>query len=255
MAKKSRSEPLKPPSITKVDGRKRLTKLIERGEALLAQRPLKEGQQDIWSTLCIETLEATFGEGSSHIYTFIGPVQVRVSSGDDSYDYYAEKRDAEGLSRQIGVLKSLVDQIDLEIGFEEPVKQDAPDFWSDIHPTIVRVAKGRYGAGQFADAVEAAFKEINNLIKDHVKRKTGNELDGASLMNTAFSPNSPVIVLDDVNTKAGQDTQLGYMQIYAGSMTGIRNPKAHANITINDIRARHFLYLASLLLYRFDERL
>ena len=36
-------------------------------------------------------------------------------------------------------------------------------------------------------------------------------------------------------------------------MTGIRNPKAHSNITIDPLRAIHFLYLASLLMYRIDE--
>jgi uncharacterized protein (TIGR02391 family) len=74
-------------------------------------------------------------------------------------------------------------------------------------------------------------------------------------MNKAFSPNNPLVVLDDLSTASGRDVQLGYMQLYAGSMTGVRNPKAHANVTIDDVRARHFLYLASLLAYRFDERL
>jgi len=45
------------------------------------------------------------------------------------------------------------------------------------------------------------------------------------------------------------------MQIYAGAMIGIRNPKAHANITIDAKRAKHHLHLASLLAYCFDERL
>jgi len=45
------------------------------------------------------------------------------------------------------------------------------------------------------------------------------------------------------------------MQLFAGSMTGIRNPKAHGNVTIDVVRAKHFLYLASLLTYRFEERL
>jgi hypothetical protein len=35
---------------------------------------------------------------------------------------------------------------------------------------------------------------------------------------------------------------------------GIRNPKAHANITITPERAIHFLFLASLLLFKIDER-
>jgi hypothetical protein len=44
------------------------------------------------------------------------------------------------------------------------------------------------------------------------------------------------------------------MQIFAGAMTGIRNPKAHANIIIDSNRAIHFLFLASLLMYVIDEK-
>jgi hypothetical protein len=61
--------------------------------------------------------------------------------------------------------------------------------------------------------------------------------------------------LDDLSSVSGQDIQKGYMQIFAGAMTGIRNPKAHANITITPERAIHLLYLARLLLSKVDERL
>ncbi|MGA3284750.1 MAG: TIGR02391 family protein, partial [Verrucomicrobiota bacterium] len=76
-----------------------------------------------------------------------------------------------------------------------------------------------------------------------------------SLMRTAFSANNPVIVLDDLSTDSGKNIQQGYMDIFAGSMTGIRNPKAHGNVQIDSKRAIHMLFLASHLLYIFDERL
>jgi uncharacterized protein (TIGR02391 family) len=228
--------------------------LIERGEALLAQRPLKEGQEDVWSASCIETIQAAFGEDTSHTNTFIGAIQVAFSDGSDSYDHYAEARDAERIKRRVGVLSTLIEQIELEIGFAEPPKPQLP-FWDDIHPSIARVAHPRYDAGNFADCVEAALKEINTIIKEHVRRRTGQELDGAALMQKAFSPNGPLVILDDLGTESGRNVQQGYMQIYAGAMIGIRNPKAHANVVIDESRARHFLYLASLLACRFDERI
>ena len=44
------------------------------------------------------------------------------------------------------------------------------------------------------------------------------------------------------------------MEIFAGAMTGIRNPKAHSNIIdIDEKRAIHLIYLASLLMYKLDE--
>ena len=127
------------------------------------------------------------------------------------------------------------------------------DFWSVIHKDIIRVAKSKFEDGYYADAVESAFKEINQHVKEIVKNKTGKELDGASLMCKAFSERNPVIVLENLSSETGRNIQKGYMQIFAGAMTGIRNPKAHENIAISKERATHFIFLASLLMYRLDE--
>ena len=97
------------------------------------------------------------------------------------------------------------------------------------------------------------MKEINSYVKNIVKKKRGEELDGAKLMNTAFSPDKPVITLDDLSTVTGKNIQQGYMQIFVGSMIGIRNPKAHENINIDKKRAIHFIFLASLLMSKLDE--
>jgi len=96
---------------------------------------------------------------------------------------------------------------------------------------------------------------VNSSVKNIVRRKTGNELDGASLMRTAFSPKNPIIVLDDLSTKSGKNIQQGYMEIFSGAMIGIRNPKAHENMQIKEIPARHRIYLASLLMTKIDERI
>jgi uncharacterized protein (TIGR02391 family) len=127
------------------------------------------------------------------------------------------------------------------------------DFWPLIHPKVRALAKERFLSKHYADAVESAFKALNAEIRDRVRTKTGEELDGASLMNKTFSPNAPILVLDDLTTKSGRDTQLGYMQIFAGSMTGIRNPKAHDILQITPERAIHFLFLVSLLWGKLDE--
>ncbi len=126
-------------------------------------------------------------------------------------------------------------------------------FWDQIHPKVQELAKPRFEIGHYADAIESALKELNSIVKKKVREVTGEELDGSSLMNRAFSPNNPIIMLDDLDTNSGKDIQKGYMQIFAGTMTGIRNPKAHDNITIDHRRAVHLLYLVSLLFYKLDE--
>lgn len=127
------------------------------------------------------------------------------------------------------------------------------EFWTGIHPKITEIARPRFTAGHLADAVEASFKEINDRVKSSVKSRTGKEIDGAPLMQQAFSVNTPIITLADMSSTSGRDEQQGYMGIFAGSMTGIRNPKAHSNIVIDEKRATHLLYLASLLMYKLDE--
>lgn len=141
----------------------------------------------------------------------------------------------------------------LEDARSRPEDNSSADFWSLLHPSIVTVARARFDANQFADAVEAALKEVNSIVKARMRRAGRGEMDGAQLMNAAFSPNAPVIVLDDLGTESGKQAQQGYMQIFAGAMTGIRNPKAHENISITPERAIHHLFLASLLLSKLDE--
>jgi uncharacterized protein (TIGR02391 family) len=126
---------------------------------------------------------------------------------------------------------------------------DMGEVWPLLHPDIAEIAEPRFSAGCYADAVEAALK----CISEQVRARTGIDEDGSSLMNGAFSPNAPKLVLGDVNSFTGRAMQQGYMQIFAGTMTGIRNPKAHGNVQIDAIRCIHFLFLASLLAYKLDE--
>jgi uncharacterized protein (TIGR02391 family) len=126
---------------------------------------------------------------------------------------------------------------------------DMDEIWSLLHPAVSAIAEPRFAAGHYADAVEASLK----YISEQVRAKSGLDDDGSSLMNMAFSPNAPKLVLGDVQTLTGRSMQQGYMQIFAGAMTGIRNPKAHGNVGIDAIRCIHFLFLASLLACKLDE--
>ncbi|MCZ2155302.1 MAG: TIGR02391 family protein [Bryobacterales bacterium] len=127
------------------------------------------------------------------------------------------------------------------------------DPWGLLHANVVTVAKSRFDSGHYADSVEAALKDLNDRVRNIVKNHTGTERDGADLMNFAFSPNDPVIKLDNLESASGRDIQKGYMLIFSGSMTGIRNPKAHDNLTITLQQAIHLLFLASLLHRKLDD--
>jgi uncharacterized protein (TIGR02391 family) len=106
------------------------------------------------------------------------------------------------------------------------------EFWRLINSKIVHVTRKKFESGFYSDAIESALKEINSTVKEITKQKTGDELDGSNLMQRAFSLTNPVIELDDLSTESGRNVQKGFLQIFAGAMTGIRNPKAHDNTDI-----------------------
>jgi uncharacterized protein (TIGR02391 family) len=154
---------------------------------------------------------------------------------------------------KIKLLEEFKRRIDAHLAEPFAIQNEQPsDFWELIHPEIVAVTKTRFETGHYADCAESAFKQINFCVKEIVKRNTGRELDGADLMRQAFSPNKPIITIETLATESGKNVQQGFMDIFAGSMTGIRNPKAHAVIDIGKERAIHFIFLASLLMDTID---
>lgn len=216
-----------------------------------------DAQVDLAESNIRNTVMEIFGENSpeyrEHGYITIWEGGYVINEPD----YILQKKFSDGLPRTLTILRGLISRLEEKRDDLGGIAHQTSlsDFWSDIHPKITAVARPRYDSEHYADAVEAALKEINSIVKDIVKRKTGNELDGASLMRTALTPSSPIICLDDLSTETGKNIQQGYMEIFAGAMTGIRNPKAHGNIKIKENRARHFIYLASLLMHKIDERI
>ena len=132
---------------------------------------------------------------------------------------------------------------------------NSSSIWDNIHPQIASVTKERFDVGHYADAVEAAFKEINVRVKTIYKERALEEKDGARLMQSAFSPNNPIIKIGDISTETGRDIQQGYMEMFSGAMKGIRNPKAHNNQTISKADAIRKLHFASMLMHKLDNEL
>jgi uncharacterized protein (TIGR02391 family) len=102
-----------------------------------------------------------------------------------------------------------------------------------LDPELRTTCRSLFANGHYAMSVEEAFKYVNNLVK----HRTGLPADGADLMNRALSLGNPVLKLSDLKTVSQRDQQLGYMQMLAGAMTGIRNPRAHEHRYLDEPQA------------------
>jgi len=120
----------------------------------------------------------------------------------------------------------------------------------NFHPRIVKASRSLFRTKHYPEAILNAFKCIEILTK----KKSGVQGIGADLMHRVFNEKNPVIKINQMQQDFEIDEQMGFRFIYAGSMTGIRNPKAHAEVPQKDpYRTLEYLSLASLLAKRLDE--
>ena len=118
-----------------------------------------------------------------------------------------------------------------------------------LHREIARQASQLYLDGHYSNAVEAAVKALNGLVR----LRSGLEIDGAPLMEKAFSPGNPVLKFNGLTGQSDRDEQKGFMQLFAGSVSGLRNPRAHGFLKDDPERALEFIAFVSLLAKLLDE--
>lgn len=144
---------------------------------------------------------------------------------------------------------------EIMIAIKQPALDSQSEIWKNIHPMIKKVSKTLYEDGHPAESAENAFKEINSRVKKLFALRCPNKKvpDGAAVMTTVFSDNEPLIEFGERTSESGQNVQKGFMMMLAGAMTGLRNPKAHDNLTISEEDAMRQLMFASMLMYKIDE--
>jgi uncharacterized protein (TIGR02391 family) len=157
-----------------------------------------------------------------------------------------------GRDHTVAVLKSAIQRL------EEKLSDAAEDNTDsvlrayeglDLHPEIARAASDLYRNGHYANAIEDAVKALNNLVR----LRSGLELDGATLMETAFSPKNPKLRFNDLSDPTNHDEQRGFMMMFSGAVAGLRNPRAHRLIQGDPERALEFIAYVSLLAKLLDE--
>ena len=119
-----------------------------------------------------------------------------------------------------------------------------------LHVDVRTVAEPYLSGGHPEVAIFEAFKAVNN----RVKKMTGSQEDGQSLMAHAFADANPPLLLADLSHQTGRNIQSGYRFLFMGAVQGLRNPDAHEQFApLDENEALERLAFASMLMRRLDE--
>ena len=120
----------------------------------------------------------------------------------------------------------------------------------NVHPDIAVVSLRLFDDGHYSQATFEAFKLLDNKVKE----VSGIDESGFKLMMAAFDEKKPKIQLTDLATTSDIDEQGGFRFIFAGSMSGIRNPRGHEIRTDPIDMCLDHLSVASVLLRALEQR-
>jgi uncharacterized protein (TIGR02391 family) len=133
---------------------------------------------------------------------------------------------------------------------EDHVTQIHPFDERNIHPDISSVSIKLFDDGHYSQSTFEAFKFLDNKVK----AISGINESGYKLMMEAFNEGNPKIRLNDLSSTSEKDEQVGFRFMFAGSMSGIRNPRGH-EIKLDPIdKCLDHLSLASVLLRTLEDR-
>lgn len=113
----------------------------------------------------------------------------------------------------------------------------------DLHPEIARAASDLYRDGYYANAIEDSVKALNAFVR----LRSGLDEDGDTLMRKAFTPHGPVLAFNALADDSDRNEQKGFMELFAGAVAGLRNPRAHKIVKDDPERALEFIAFVSLL--------
>ena len=122
-----------------------------------------------------------------------------------------------------------------------------------VNESLREKTRELYFDGHYTRVIEEAFKLIDNLVKEKASIAPSSSLTGSKLMQMAFSRERPLLRLNQGSSASEADEQLGYMQLFAGCMTGVRNPRAHdANWKDFKMQALQLLVFAEHLIEKVE---
>jgi uncharacterized protein (TIGR02391 family) len=241
------------------DFKEKVTKIEDEFEALKRGASLTLIEQGIAD---VSEIEGFKFENATDYFNTLNPTtyMTRDSAAITSGRYIAPHIYFEAVAMSALGIEGQLDEFiykikKLGVGTDAP--QKSYDFWSTIHPAIRSVSEKQFKNGHYLDAVRSAFIEFNDKVKQKYKKDAGTEEDGFNLMKLAFGDfsasnstfNGTVkYSLADLSTDSGKNFQKGFSLMSAGTVLGLRNPRAHANVIDEKDEAIHLIFLASWLM-------
>jgi uncharacterized protein (TIGR02391 family) len=119
----------------------------------------------------------------------------------------------------------------------------------NIHPKLPSIVRRMFDDGYYSQATFEACKyldkEVGRLAECHES--------GYRLMMRVFNEEAPVLKIAPLRTTSDRDEQLGYKHIFAGTSSGIRNPRGHEHSVPESVdECLDHLSLVSLLLRKLE---
>jgi uncharacterized protein (TIGR02391 family) len=210
-----------------------------------------------WSSTTYAWLGHVFsGERSSYMTAYenagawdTNKMQAAWQMRPDGFEYRS-KFFSQTVTSKIDYLEDLLAQLEFipESHSQTPTSAQLPSVDS-LHHSVKTAADSLFAGGHYRQAVLDACIALDRAVQ--VKAQLPAATTGTSLMTKAFSANSPIIRL---STDANE--QMGFMNLYQGSVQAIRNHYGHNLTEIPDpARALEWLGFISALFYKLDEAL
>jgi uncharacterized protein (TIGR02391 family) len=198
------------------------------------------------------TIDEVFGDDTAEAKEFrVDPILIFADFFSTSWDELVQRFNR-GRDTAIASISAAIDGLQEKLA-DEDENADGRLLRAyerlALHQEIARAASDLYRDRHYANAVEASVKALNGLVR----LRSGLELDGTSLMEKAFSPANPILKFNDLSDQSDRDEQKGFMMMFSGAVSGLRNPRAHGFIHDDAERALEFIAFVSLLAKLLDE--
>ncbi len=120
MATRKKATPEKiPSSVSPAKGIDLLNRLIQKGEELLANRPLESVEHRNWENTVRDYFTRAFGSDSQHMYNVLNAGSHSFTMGQS--EQYYERIRAGDLTNEIKAVKNAIEILQLEIELDSPV--------------------------------------------------------------------------------------------------------------------------------------